>query len=121
MKLSIDGVDITPYIAFGGVGWKREDLDGPNTGRGLDGTLFRDRVATKIRLDVTCRPLTTEEAKIVLTVISSEWIEVTYTDPSQGGEVTKTMYSNNNPATFMMRDTSGIEYWSGITFPLIEK
>lgn len=121
MILSVNGVDITPFIAFGGVSWRREDLDGPNTGRGLDGTLFRDRVASKVRLDVTCRPLTTDEAKIVLSIIHSEWVEVTYTDPSIGGEVVKTMYSNNNPATFMMRKSNGEEYWSGITFPLIER
>lgn len=121
MILKIDGVDMTSYIAFGGVGWKREDVDGSNAGRGLDGTLIRDRVATKIRLDITCRPLTSEETSIVLTAIMPQWVQVEYTDPQLGTVTRKTMYSNNNPATFMMVKPDGTEYWNGITFPLIEQ
>jgi hypothetical protein len=37
------------------------------------------------------------------------------------GTVTKTMYSNNNPASFLMRKPDGTEWWSGISFPLIER
>ena len=121
MILMVGGIDLTPYIAFGGVVWKREDLDGPNAGRGLDGTLIRDKVASKIRLDITCKPLTTEQAKIVLQAISPEWLTVRYTDPQNGGTVVKTMYSNNYPATFLIRRPDGTEYWEGIAFPLIEK
>lgn len=116
----IDGVDITPYIAFGGVKWQRSDSEGPSAGRDLSGELRRDRVATKRRLDITCRPLESEEAKIVLTLIMPEWVTVKYTDP-QAGVLTRTMYSNNNPASFMMQKPNGKFYWSGITFPLIER
>lgn len=121
MTLTVNGVDMTPYAAYRGVKWQRSDMDAPGSGRGLDGTLLRNRVATKIRLDVTCRPLTSKEASLVLTVILPEWVEVTYTDPQLGMDVTKTMYSNNNPASFLMQKPNGEEYWDGITFPLIEK
>lgn len=121
MTLTIDGVDMTPYIAFRGVKWQRSDLDAPNSGRGLDGRLMRNRVASKIRLDVTCIPLTADKASTVLTTIMPEWVTVTYTDPQLGRDVTKTMYSNNNPASFLMRRPDGKEYWDGITFPLIER
>lgn len=116
----IDGVDITPYIAFGGFKWQRSDVEGSSAGRDLSGELHRDRVAAKRRLDITCRPLTAEEAKKVLTLIMPEWVKVKYTDP-QAGIVTRTMYSNNNPASFMMQKPNGQSYWSGITFPLIER
>lgn len=119
--LNINGVDITPYIAFRGVQWQRSDIDSSTAGRSLDGTLVRSRVATKIRLDVACRPLKTSEASIVLTAIMPEWVTVTYTDPQLGTETTKIMYSNNNPASFLMKQASGLEFWDGITFPLIEK
>ena len=62
MVLKIDGTDIVPYIAYGGVKWQRSDVDGEGAGRMLDGTLERNRMATKIRLDVTCRPLKSAEA-----------------------------------------------------------
>lgn len=121
MVLKVNGVNLLPYIAFGGVKWQRSDVDGEGAGRTLDGTLQRNRVASKVRLDVTCRPLKSSEAKIVLQAIYPEFVSVEYTDPQNGGVVTRTMYSNNNPASFMMMKPDGTEYWDGITFPLIER
>ena len=119
MVLTIDGVDMVPYIAYGGIKWQRSDVEGPDAGRDLTGTLRRNRVASKIRLDVTCRPLKATEAQIVLTAIMPEWVTVRYEDP-QAGLVTKQMYANNNPASYMMKRPDGTEWWAGITFPLIE-
>ena len=120
MVLKIDGTDITPYIAFRGITWQRGDVESENAGRTLDGILHRGRVGTKIRLDITRRPLTAAEAGVVLNAIYPEWVTVQYTDP-MSGLVTKTMYSNNNPATFLMGEPDGTEWWNGITFPLIEQ
>lgn len=120
MILEIDGVNIVPYIAYGGVQWQRSDVDGEGAGRDLTGTLRRNRVATKRRLDITCRPLKAEEASIVLTAIMPEWVTVRYTDPQVGAVVTRRMYANNNPASFLMKKSDGTEWWTGITFPLIE-
>ena len=90
MVLKIDGTDITPYIAFSGIAWQRGDVESENAGRTLDGILHRGRVGTKIRLDITCRPLTAAEAGVVLNAIYPEWVTVQYTDP-MSGLVTKTM------------------------------
>ena len=114
-------VDITKYIKFGGVKWQRSDIDSPDAGRTLDGLMHRGRVATKIRLDINCRPLKTEEIKVVLNLIYPQYITVRYTDPMAGGLVEKSMYSNNNPATFMMLRPNGDSWWSEISFPLIEQ
>ena len=119
MILELNGVDIVPYIAHGGVQWQRSDVDGTDAGRDLTGTLRRNRVATKVRLDITCRPLKYSEAQTVLTAIMPEWVSVRYTDPD-AGLVTKTMYANNNPATYLLKRPDGTEWWHGITFPLIE-
>lgn len=134
--IKIDGTDITNLIAYGGVSWKRNDVDGPNTGRTQSGLMVRDRIATKIRLDITCRPMTYEELQGLLNLISPVFVEVTYDDP-QYGVVTKTMYANNNEAQvygmkkahysewqwFMpgYSNPKKTEYWQGIKFPLIEQ
>jgi hypothetical protein len=81
----------------------------------MDGNMHRSRVALKVRLDVTCIPLKTEDAMKVLNAIFPEYFMVTYTDP-MFGEVTKEMYSNNIPATYVNTVT---DEWEGITFPLI--
>lgn len=121
MTIKINGTDISNYIALRGFKWTRNDIDSPNTGRTLDGKLARTRVASKIRLDITCRPLLLEEASELLTAIMPVFVQVTYTDPQKGMTVTKTMYSNNNPASFCIKKDDGREYWDGITFPLIEQ
>lgn len=120
MVFKINNIDICPYVAHGGFKWQRSDVDAPGTGRDLTGTLRRNRVATKIRLDITCRPLTLQECSIVLSAIMPESVSVTFTDPQEGTEVTKTMYSNNNPASHCITKKDGTEWWNGITFPLIE-
>lgn len=121
MILKIDGLDITPYIAFGGVKWQRSDVDGEGAGRDLNGDLRRNRVATKRRMDITCRPMKSNEVSIVLSAIMPEFVTVEYTDPQEGAVVSKVMYSNNNPATYMLKQKNGTEMWGGITFPLIER
>jgi len=112
-------MDITPQIALGGVTWKRNDIDGPNAGRTITGVMERDRVATKIRLDVTCILLDEDTLKNILQLIYPEYIYVRYDDP-QRGQRTVWMYSNNNPATISHYDTQGNLVWKEVTFPLIE-
>lgn len=121
MVLEINGLDIVPYIAYQGVQWQREDVDASDAGRDLSGDLHRARVTTKRRLDVTCKPLESKEASLILTAIMPEFVTVRYYDPQVGSVVTRTMYSNNNPAQYLIRRDDGRELWGGITFPLIEK
>ena len=117
MILKINGLDILPYIEQKGIKWTKNDIDGSNAGRTMDGIMHRERVASKIRLDITCLPLKTEDASLVLNAIYPEYVEVEYTDPMYG-HVYKTMYSNNNPATYIDTKT---DLWEGIVFPLVER
>lgn len=112
-------VDITGYIAFQGLKRGRSDIDGPEAGRTMDGTMHRARVGTKMRYDVTCRPLKLSELNAVETLIMPEYISVRITDPYYG-TVVKNMYSNNTSAAYCIKKKDGTEWWSGITFPLIE-
>lgn len=120
MKLIINGVDFMPFIAKQGVKWQRSDIDAANSGRTMDGMMHRGRVATKIRLDITCRPLKATEAMTVLNAILPEYVSVDYYDPLYGDRVSVSMYSNNNPASFLIAKNED-DWWSGITFPLIEQ
>lgn len=135
--IKIDGTDITDYIAHQGVKWSRNDIDGVNAGRTISGLMIRDRVATKIRLDITCRPLKNDELRTLLNLLLPEFVTVTYDDPMYG-VVSKTMYANNNPATFLFKRIPQVpelwtlchdpeeapepfEYWTNVTFPLVER
>ena len=121
MTLTVNNVDLTPYIAFGGLKWSRNDVDGQNAGRTMDAVMHRDRIAIKIRLDVNCRPLTASELSSVLNAIQSEYVSVTYDDPLLGTRRNVSMYSNNVPASYLMKKQDGTEWWNGCSFPLIER
>ena len=112
--------DLSQYIAFGGLKWSRNDIDDSTAGRDQAGLLHRARVAIKVRLDVTCRPLEESEATTVLQAILPEWLDVQYFDPQSGAVVTKKMYSNNIPATFLIRQGT-TNRWTGVAFPLVEE
>lgn len=120
MVFSIGGVDITPYIAFGGLKWSRNDVEAANAGRLQSGEMQRDRVAIKYRFDVTCRPLTATEQAEILTLIEPVYISVTYTDPTTNTIKSGLFYSNNIPSTFCIRHPDGTEWWNGLAFPVIE-
>lgn len=117
----ISYVDITPYIALGGLKWSRNDVDGPNAGRMMNAEMQRDRIATKIRWDVTCRPLTSDEQSTILQLIQPEFVQVKCLDPITNTVAEDWYYSNNFPSTFLIRYPNGTEYWNGLTFPLIMK
>lgn len=121
MVFRIDGVDMTPYVAFGGFRWQRNDVDASNAGRDLAATMHRNRVAVKDKIDTTCRLMTSAEAKLVLTTILPEYVTVEYYHPQLGEVVTQKMYSNNTPATFQIERPDGTIWWAGITFPLVEQ
>lgn len=113
-------VNITPYIAFGGLKWTRNDIDSADAGRTQDGLMHRGRVGTKDKLELTFRPLKQAEVETVFRALFPEFIAVAFVSPREGN-VTKQMYSNNSPATYCMIKPDGTEWWNGISAPLVEK
>ena len=121
MVFKINGTDITPYIAFGGLKWSRNDVEAANAGRMQNGEMQRDRVAIKYRFDVTCHPLTATEQATILMLIEPEYVTVQFTDPTTNSTRTEEFYSNNIPSTFMIVGSNGEEWWTGLAFPLVQK
>ena len=119
-RFTVNGVSLLNYLAEDGIKWTRFDVEAPDTGRTLDGVMHRGRVATKVRLDVTCRPLISAEASVVLRAILPEYVTVRYIDP-QDGSVTRTMYSNNIPTICATVNPDGTALWKDLSFPLIER
>lgn len=119
--ISVNGVDITGFIAEGGFKWTRNDIDSSNAGRTLSGKMNRGRVTQKMKLEIKCRPLLQHEAELVLNAINPEYVTVNYVDPRQGPRTGVQFYSNNVPATMLFIDPNGIEHWKDISFPLVER
>lgn len=120
MVFKINGVNCLPFVDDEGFAWSRNDIDSDQAGRTMDGQMHRGRIAIKKRLDITCKPLTTQQTMTLLNLIRPEFVEVEYTDPMDG-VIYATMYSNNVPATIMCINEDGNPVWTGIKFPLIQQ
>lgn len=113
-------VPIQKLIGFGGVKYTRNDVDGPNAGRALDGHMIRDRVATKGRWDVTFTgAILSTDAQKVLNLVMPEMFYIK-TDLPTGSMNVYHVYSNNFPVQFCIKRPDGTEYYSGITIPFVE-
>lgn len=119
--IKIGGVDITKYIAQGGLKWSRNDIDSANAGRTLSGQMNRGRVTQKMKLEIKCKPLLTSETQVLLKLINPEYVTVDYIDPMFGERTGVQFYSNNVPASLLFIDPDGVGHWKDISFPLVER
>ena len=120
MRVYIDGTDITDFIKYQGLKVGRHDVDGPNAGRNIAGTMIRDRVATKGKWDVQLTGVVkAQDAQIILTLVQPATFSIK-TDLPTGTLTTYNVYTNNIPVQFSMQRPDGSEYYSGVTIPIVE-
>lgn len=116
----IDSTDYISYIRMDGIKWECNDLDGEDSGRTLDGTMHRSRVAQKRKISVSLNPLKTEDFAIISAAIAAEYIDVKILDPKVGAQTTYTFYGASIKSATMADDGTDC-YWSGGQFSLIER
>lgn len=113
--------DITPYIAFGGLTFSRNDVDAPNTGRSLDGLMHRGRVAVKEKMNVQTIQLTRAQSSWLQTLLYPQYIQVRVTPyPRTNAAHQMQMYSNNVKVTYTIHRDNGEDLVT-LSFPLIER
>lgn len=119
MNIIIGSLEANELIAYQGVKWSRNDY-APAPVTTMDGTVWRGRVATKVQLDLTFKPLTWEQLRALMEEVKHEYIEVIYDDPIEGN-IMKTMYCETLPAQMMLSKQNGTEYWNGVMLTLKER
>lgn len=120
-SLKINGTEIAGFIKVDGFEWQRNDIDGSGAGRAVTGKAIRDLIATKIRLDCTCRELTSAERTTLEGLLfAAEFLTVTCDDAIFRGS-SRTMYCNAMSSGFSRRKQNGTEYWKGSKFVLVEQ
>lgn len=118
MRISINNTDIAPLVAFQGVQWTRNDYC-PKSVTTMDGRMNRGRVASKVELSLTFKPLTANQLGDLMNLVKDEYFSVAYDDPILGYSV-KTMFAESLPAKMMLSRQNG-EYWNEITMTLKER
>lgn len=116
--LVIGSTNFTGYVESGGFKWTRNDIDASGVGRDKSGTMRRKRVATKVKLKVTCRNLKHSEMLALNGALFPETINVTYLDPRQGLRTATFYGSSVDAATLISQD--GETVWQGASFSLVE-
>lgn len=120
-SLKINGTEIAGFIKVDGFEWQRNDVDGSGAGRTVTGKEIRDLIATKIRLDCTCRELTSAERTTLEGLLfAAEFLTVTCDDAIFRGS-SRTMYCNAMSSGFSRRKQNGTEYWKDSKFVLVEQ
>lgn len=113
-------VDITPMIAWQGLTFSRNDVDAPDAGRTMDGTMHRGRVASKEKMEIKTVQLTRAQVSALETLLFPETIQVRVTPyPRTNAAHTMTMYSNNVKATYIIHRANEEDLQS-LSFPLVE-
>ena len=112
--------DITPWIAYQGLTFSRNDVDSPDAGRDMSGYMHRGRVGVKEKMNITTVQLTRAQSSKLQTLLYPETIQVRVTPyPRTNTSHTMSMYTNNVKTTYVIHRENGEDLQS-LTFPLIE-
>ncbi len=112
--------DITPWIAWQGLTFSRNDVDAPNAGRDMSGYMHRGRVASKEKMNIQTVQLTRAQSSKLQTLLFPETIQVRVTPyPRTNTTAILYMYSNNVKTTYVIHRQNGEDLQS-LSFPLIE-
>ena len=112
--------DITPWIAWQGLTFSRNDVDAPDAGRDMSGLMRRGRVSVKEKMNVQTIQLTRAQSSFLQTLLYPETIQVRVTPyPRTNGAYTMSMYTNNVKTTYVIHRQNGEDLQS-LSFPLIE-
>ena len=112
--------DITPWIAWQGLTFSRNDVDSPDAGRTMSGLMMRGRVASKEKMEVKTVQLTRAQSSKLQTLLFPESIRVRVTPyPRTNSAHIMKMYSNNVKTTYVIHRENGEDLQS-LSFPLIE-
>ena len=117
--MKVGNTNISHYIATDGFQWSKNDIDASGSGRSKNGTMRRKRVASKAKLQVSCRPLNESELSALISLISPETVSVTYRNPATASNRTATFYGSSVKAG-VVQDMGTTVLYKGIAFDLIE-
>ena len=103
------------------IAYSVQDIDSASTGRGLDGTMDRDRVAVKEKLKITFPPMQAADAQKVLGLISGVEFMCRYWSVKNGGPTTAQMYAGDRSANaYYMYKGTNTDLWTDLTVDFIE-
>lgn len=114
--ITINGQAFTPSACT----FRYQDLD-YESGRAMDGNMQRNKITTKVSLDLSWNAINVQEMSRILKAIKSTFFEVMYFSPEEGTFVTSTFYVSEKTVPIYSYVNGKIKYNSGFSFSMIEK
>lgn len=112
-------VSILPYVFYQGIDGSRNDVDGSAAGRVLDqAKMFRDRLATKYKWNITTRAISSSDAKMIEGLLMPEFFQIR-TDYFTPTVTQYTVYSNNVTKAYIIN--KGTDYLVKLSFPIVQQ
>lgn len=118
MTIKINNIEIPEYPQSFTV--TVNDIDGENSGRTADGSLTRDRLAVKRKLDMDWGVVDWAVASALLKAVSDVFFDIEYPDPMEGGQKTITAYVSDRPALVAIAEGDDVK-WSGMKMSIVER
>jgi len=95
-------------------------FDISNARRTASGMMVKDIIATKLRVDVTCKMLPDSKLQEILSAIEALQPFFPVTFPYAGGQKTITCYSGDIIMS-LWRTVNGVRYWNEVKMAFIEQ
>lgn len=115
--LIINGHDYSKYIESKGVAWSRNDLDSAQTTRTKEGTMRRQKITTKRKLQYTMLPMPLDAIMDLDDDLNSQTFSATYLDLH--GVMTREFYCSSFSTTLNVVE-DGMPAWDGAAFSMTE-
>lgn len=107
-ELSATEWTILPEPAFnGGYSVDIYDVDASTTGRNQAGTMIRDRVAVKRKVNCKWNYIKPEVAQELLNAVKSPFFNLRFDDPMTGGKYTGTFYVGDRSVPYYSKAVNG--------------
>lgn len=103
------------------ISYSVQDIDAASTGRGLDGTMSRDRVAVKEKLKITFPPMYGADMNTLLGLISGVTFNCRFWSLRTGGYRVAQMYAGDRSAVaYYMFEGQPTDIWKDLSVDFIE-
>lgn len=95
-----------------------QDVSSSDAGRTEDALMHKERIAQKVKLELSWKNVTTVECAAVLTAFNPQYISITYLDAKAGDYLTKTFYVGDRSAPLY---NARLGLWENVSFNVIEQ
>lgn len=117
--LIINGVNVKPPQEFSAT---LNTIDADSSGRNANGTMVRDIITQKVKIECKWGPLSDSEVSIILKAVKEKFFTVEYPDPEEGKQMTKTFYVGDRTApAYSWNNKFASAKWSNLSMNFIER